>query len=212
MTAVYEPNFGLLASDSSWRTTWSTIIAGRFSSSPYSSLLFVERLTGYAELYDTDGNGRIVAPYRRNYDPLGGRTGWTHFVSGYFGPSGFTGLLLYDQAAGLGRFYDIDGTGNFVLRSEYSDWRTSWTHIVSGRFVPSSPYSCVFFYSASENYGEIWVTDGTGLAGFRPSRMYGVHPLPMSWLAIFIGHAVLSSKLWRSRTKLDLHGAQVANK
>jgi len=172
MTAVYEPNFGLLASDSSWRTTWSTIIAGRFSSSTYSSLLFVERLTGYAELYDTDGNGRIVAPYRRNYDPLGGRTGWSHIVPGLFGPSGFTGLLLYDQAAGLGRFYDIDGTGNFVFRSEYSGWRTSWTHIVSGRFVPSSPYSSIFFYSASENYGEIWATDGTGLVGHAPFQTF----------------------------------------
>ena len=56
---VYESNFGLLASDASWRTTWSTIIAGRFSASPYSGLLFVEHSTAYAELYETDGHGRI---------------------------------------------------------------------------------------------------------------------------------------------------------
>lgn len=88
-----------------------------------------------------------------------------HIVPGYFGPSGFTGILLYDQGAGFGGFYDSDGKGNLVALSQYSGWRTSWTHIVVGRFVASSPYSAVFFYSASENYGEIWATDGKGLAG-----------------------------------------------
>ena len=116
--------------------------------------------------------GEFVAPYRRNYDPLGARTGWTHIVPGFFGPSGFSGLLLYNQAAGLGRFYDIDGAGSFVLRSDYSDWKTSWTHIVAGRFTSSSPYSSVFFYSASENYGEIWATDGIGLAGHTPLQTF----------------------------------------
>jgi N,N-dimethylformamidase beta subunit-like, C-terminal len=169
---VYEPNFGLLASDSSWRSSWSAIIAGRFSSSPFSGLLFVEHSTAYAELYDTDGNGRIRAPFRRQYNPLGERTTWSHIIPGIFGPSGFTGLLLYDRAAGVGRFYDSNGQGDFVLRSKYTGWRTSWTHIVAGRFVASSPYSSVFFYSASENYGEIWATDGKGLVGTAPLQTF----------------------------------------
>lgn len=168
---VYAPNFGLLASDGSWRTTWSAIVAGRFSASPYSGLLFVEQGTGYAELYETDGSGRITAPFLGAFDPLGGSTTWTHIVPGLFGPSGFTGLLLYDKSAGAGRFYDSDGQGDLILLSEYSGWRTSWSHIVAGRFVASYPYSGVFFYSASENYAEIWATNGTGLDGTAPYQV-----------------------------------------
>jgi hypothetical protein len=167
---VYEPNFGLLASDTSWRTTWSAIVAGRFTQSHFSSLLFVEHSTAYGELYETDGHGRLVSGALRRFDPLGDRATWTHVVPGFFGPSGFTGLLLYDGGAGVARFYDSDGHGDFVLRSEYSGWRTTWSHIVSGRFAASSPYSGLFFYSASENYGEIWATDGKGLAGTAPRQ------------------------------------------
>jgi hypothetical protein len=187
---VYEPNFGLLASDQSWRNSWMSIVAGRFSSSAYSGLLFIEQFTGYAELYDTDGEGRIQAPFRRSYSPLGDRATWTHVTPGFFGPSGFTGLLLYDQAAGFGRFYDADGQGGFTLRSEYSGWRTSWTHIVSGRFVATSPYSSVFFYSASENYGEIWETDGKGLVGTAPYQTF-----PSFWNSAFT-HVLAADFHW----------------
>ena len=188
--AMHPPNFGLLASDDSWRTSWSSIVAGKFSSSPYSGLLFVEHSTAYAELYDTDGEGHIRAPFRRHFEPLGGRTTWTHIVPGFFGPSGFTGLLLYDRAAGVGRFYDSNGEGDFILEREYSGWRTSWTHIATGRFVASSPYSSVFFYSASENYGEIWATDGSGLAGTAPHQTF-----PNFWSSPFT-HVVAGEFHW----------------
>jgi hypothetical protein len=169
---VHDPNFGLLASDASWRTSWSAIIAGRFTSSPHSGLLFVEHSTGFAELYETDGGGRIRAPFVRQYSPLGDRATWTQIVSGVFGPSGLTGLLLYDRAAGVGEIYDNTGNGDFVRRRHYEGWRTSWTHIVTGRFVSSSPYSAVFFYSASENYAEIWATDGQGHIGTTPWQTF----------------------------------------
>jgi hypothetical protein len=170
-------NFAQLASDASWRTTWKEIVAGKFTSSPYSALLFVEESTGYAELYETDGLGHIQAPSLHQYNPLGDRTTWTNIVPGLFGPSGFDGLLLYDRAAGFGRFYGSDGRGAFVLKSEYSGWRTSWTHVVAGRFVASSPYSAVFFYDAAADYGEIWATDGTGLAGQAPYQTFSASDL-----------------------------------
>jgi len=172
LSQVFEPNFGRLAADASWRKTWSTIVAGRFSPSPFSGLLFVERGTAYAELYDTDGQGRIVAPFRWKSDHLGDRATWTHIVPGYFGPSGLTGLLLYDKVAGIGRFYDCSPAGGFTLMREYAGWRTSWTHIVAGRFDASSSYGGLFFYSASENYAEIWRTDGKGLAGNYPYKTF----------------------------------------
>ena len=169
---VYDPNFGLLASDASWRNSWATIVPGRFTASEYSSLLFVEQSTGYAELYETDGAGHLATQALGQYNPLGGRTTYSHIVPGYFGPSGFMGLLLYDQAAGHGAIYDSDGRGNFRLLQEYDGWRTSWTHIVAGRFVNPSPYSAVFFYSATENYGEIWATDGAGRVGATPYQTF----------------------------------------
>lgn len=187
---VYAPNFGRLATDGSWRNSWAAIVVGRFTPSPYSSLLFVEQSTAYAELYGTDGKGHLLSPSLRQFNPLGGRKTWTRIVPGYFGPSGFTGILLYDQPSGFGRFYDSDGNGNFVLRSEYSGWRTSWTHIVAGRFVASSPYSAVFFYSASENYGEIWATDGKGLVGSAPYQTF-----PNFWSRPFT-HVVAGDFHW----------------
>lgn len=169
-----QTNFAQLASDASWRTTWATIVCGKFTSSPYSCLPFFEDSTAYAELYQTDGQGRLIAPYLSRFNPLGDRTTWTLIVPGNFGPSGFTGLLLYDRVAGFGRFYDSDGQGNLLLRSEYSGWRTSWTHIVAGRFVASSCYSAVFFYDAAEGYAEIWAIDGTGLVGHTPFATFSI--------------------------------------
>jgi hypothetical protein len=56
---LFPPTFGLIGSHANWRSTWRHIVAGKFSNSPYSSLLFYERGTGYAEFYDTDGQGGI---------------------------------------------------------------------------------------------------------------------------------------------------------
>ena len=168
---MYESNFELLYSDPSWRNSWTHIVPGRFSSSPYTCLLFFEGTTGYAEVYETDGEGRIVAPPLQTYALLGGRAEWTHIVPGYFGPSGLTGILLYDQASGFARFFDCEGNGHFVQLSEYSDWRTTWTQIVPGLFTLRSTSGLVF-YSPSENYGELWETDGTGLAGTAPVQTF----------------------------------------
>lgn len=170
-TGVYPPNFELLHSDASWRSTWTHIVPGRFSSSPYSGLLFFEGSTGYAEVYNTDGQGRIVAPALRSYSPLGSRTTWTHVIPGLFGSSGLTGLLLYDKPAGFARFLECVQSGHFVQRSEYSDWRNTWTHIVPGMFT-TSVFTSLLFYSPSEGYGELWNTNGTGLAGVAPVQSF----------------------------------------
>jgi hypothetical protein len=146
-------------------------VPGRFSSSPYTCLLFFEQSTGYAEVYETDGNGHIVAPAMQTYSPLGGRAQWTHIIPGYFGPSGLTGLLLYDQASGFARFFDCKENGHFAQMSEYSGWRTTWTQIVPGIFTTRNTSGLVF-YSPSENYGELWETDGKGLLGTAPAQTF----------------------------------------
>jgi hypothetical protein len=168
---MYAPNFELLYSDGSWRTSWTHIVPGRFSSSPYAGLLFFEQATGYAEVYETDGQGRIVAPPLQTYEPLGDRAQWTHVIPGLFGSSGLTGLLLYDRATGFARFFECEGDGVFTQLSEYSDWRDTWTHIVPGLFT-MSPTSALLFYSPSEGYGELWRTDRVGLAGTAPVQTF----------------------------------------
>jgi hypothetical protein len=169
---VYSANFELLFSDKSWRNTWTHIVPGKFSLSPYTGLLFFEQSTGYAEVYETDGQGRILAPPLQTYSPLGGRAHWTHVIPGLFGSSGFTGVLLYDQPSGLARFLEGVGEGVLVQRSQYSDWRNTWTHIVPGFFTMSAN-SSLLFYSPSEGYGELWETSNEGgLLGTAPVQTW----------------------------------------
>jgi hypothetical protein len=151
------PSLQLLQSYSDWRQDWTHIVAGKFTASPYSGLLFYEQSSGTAEFYETDGNGGISL--LRQYNDW--RRSWTHIVPGIFGNSGYTGLLLYDQAAGFGAFYDTDGHGNIVLLREHDDWRTSWTQILSGRFT-FTPFFSVLFYEQADGYAEIYETDGHG--------------------------------------------------
>jgi hypothetical protein len=168
------PSLQLLQSYSDWRQDWTHIVAGKFTDSPYSGLLFYEQSTGTAEFYATDGNGGISL--LRQYNDW--RRTWTHIVPGIFGNSGYTGLLLYDQSAGFGAFYDTDGQGNIVLLREHNDWRTSWTQILSGRFT-ASPYSCVLFYEQADGYAEIYGTDGHGgialVSSFTDWRLSWTH-------------------------------------
>ena len=154
---LQSPSLQVLSSYTDWRKTWTHIVAGKFTASPYSGLLFYEQSTGTAEFYATDGEGGIS--FLRHYDDW--RRSWTLIVPGIFGNSGNTGLLLYDQAAGFGAFYDTDGHGNIVLLREFNDWRTSWTHILSGRFT-DSPYSGLLFYEQADGYAETYATNGTG--------------------------------------------------
>jgi hypothetical protein len=58
------------------------------------------------------------------------RKSWDIIVPGKFGPSGYTGLLLYDRSAGTASFYDTDGKGGMTPLKTYTDWRKSWDIIV----------------------------------------------------------------------------------
>jgi hypothetical protein len=208
---VYAPNFQALFADGSWRTTWTHIVPGRFSDarSYYTGLLFFEQSTGYAEVYDTDGAGRIVAPPLRTYsdplppNPFGGHQ-WTHVIPGLFGSSGFTGILLYEQSSGCARFLECMGDGLLVARTEYSDWRTTWTQIVPG-FFTISRNSGLLFYSPSENYGEIWETDlNGGRSGTAPVQTFSdwrstwthIVAADFFWTPGFIGTAPVFSDLF----------------
>jgi hypothetical protein len=162
------PSFQRLNTHPNWRTIWTHIVAGQFSDSPYSGLLFYDQSTGYAEFYETDGQGGIG--FLGSQDDLGRDGGrswrWTHVVADKFSGTGRTDLLLYDQVSGFAAVYSTDGHGNLVKLQEYSDWRTSWTHIATVR-VPGSDFAAVVLYDQSAGHGEIFECIGSGKLSLR---------------------------------------------
>jgi hypothetical protein len=168
---LFPASFGLIASYADWRSTWTHIVAAKFSNSPYSSLFFYEQSSGYGEFYDTDGAGGVT--FFQSYSNQ--QNSWTHIVSGAFYGPGRTGLLFYDQAAGFAAIYD-PGTGQV---REYSGWRTSWTHIttvrvniinsdkhtiVSSPSDPSIPYDfpALVLYDQAAGHVEVHKCTGSG--------------------------------------------------
>jgi len=118
--AIYDTNghgvIEKLAEYSDWRNSWTHIIAGSFTSSPFSGLLFYEGETGYAELYETDGAGGIGNGPIKTYN-FG--KNWTHLVAGDFWTDGDTGkpvytdLFFYDSSSHFGVVYGNNVDGNF---------------------------------------------------------------------------------------------------
>jgi hypothetical protein len=163
---LFPPNFERLwfhtESPFGKRRTWTHIVAGRFSKSPYGALLFYEQSSGYAEFYETDGFGRLT--FLQCYTDW--RRSWTHIISGAFYGSERTGLLFYDQEGGFAAVYDTDGQGNLVFPGrEYSGWRPSWTHITTVRLPKSAKYSdfsAVVLYDQLAGHGEIHQCNGEG--------------------------------------------------
>jgi hypothetical protein len=163
---LFPPNFGLISFQTGWRNTWTHIVAGKFSKSPYSGLLFYEQSTGYVEFYETDGQGGMN--FLRSHSDW--PKSWTHIISGaFFGPDR-TGLLFYDQQAGYAVICDT-ADGNLVNVREHSGWRPSWTHITTVRLPGAYCYNsapqtghdtAVVLYDQAAGRGEIHRCNASG--------------------------------------------------
>ncbi len=163
---LFPPNFQQLTAYTDWRNTWTHIVSGKFSASPYSGLLFYDQNSGYAEFYETDGQGGIT--FLRSHS--GWRQSWTHIVPGaFFGPDR-TGLLFYDQQAGYAAIYDTK-EGDLINISEHSGWRPSWTHITTVRLPGSGGFNdagerghdtALVLYDQAAGHGEIHSCDASG--------------------------------------------------
>jgi len=182
---VVPPDFQLVGSVQNWRANWSAIVTGKYSDSPFSSLLCYESDSGVAAFYQTDGAGGIQL-LREHSD---WRHSWTFIVPGVFGDSGYDGLLLYDKQAGFAAFYDTDGQGDLILLHEDSTWRNTWSHIVVAPFS-DSPYSGLLLYDQSAGFGAIYATDGHG--HLKLLREYS--DWRTTWTAILAGAGQISSK------------------
>jgi hypothetical protein len=156
-STLIETNFEQLLIHTDWRTTWTRIVSGKFSMSPYSGLLFYSASDGYAEFYETNGFGGIA--FLQSHSDW--RTSWTHIIPGIFRSQQLTGLLFYDQQAGFAAIYDTDGRGGIIKLHEFSGWRNSWTHITTVR-IPGSNFSGVVLYDQAAGHGEIHRCNGHG--------------------------------------------------
>ena len=160
------PRIAKVGSDSTIGTNWTTIVSGRWSTSPYNGLLLFDRSAGAIELWDTDGTGKRATLLKRT---TGLDTTCTHIAAGIWSPapetgvgggSAYSGIVMYSQSLGRITFYNTDGAGNLceVYTRATND---NWTHVVPGWFL-DSPYMSLLMYAQSTGttgYAELWQFD-----------------------------------------------------
>jgi hypothetical protein len=99
---------------------------------------------------------------------------WTHIVPGrWSSTTSFTGLLFYNQSAGIAELYNTDGAGHRIgpPLQRYTNWRHSWSHVVPGYYSGSgvnAAYSGVLLYDPIAGYVAIYSTDGHGNLSVSP--------------------------------------------
>ncbi len=158
-------DIGLLSTYTDWRTTWTLIVPMHFSRARHSDVLFYNANAGLGELYSTNGLGELN-PIVRRYTNW--RTSWSIIVTGSFTGTGFSDLLFYGRAAGIGEFYRVDKQGGLTLLASHTDWLTTWSQIVVGNFSRSGS-SDLLFYEATAGVLECWTVDGYGNVAFLHS-------------------------------------------
>lgn len=141
-----------------WRSSWTEILAGKFSNDPGFQLLFYDKAAGTGEFYSVDQTGGLHLIRTLN----GWRQSWYTIVTGNFSSSPFDDLLFYDKSAGTGEFWKTDGHGNISLFHQHTDWRGSWHGVKSGGFELNAQYSGLLFYEDSTGFTELYGTDGSG--------------------------------------------------
>ena len=110
-----------------WLKTWSLIIPGKFSSGPFTDLLFYDRAAGVGAFFRTDGEGNISV--------IGNNTDWQKdwamIIPGNFSGGRSTDLLFYAPPTGLGEFCRIDENGNDTLIRAHHGFRKNCSTIVN---------------------------------------------------------------------------------
>jgi len=140
-----------------WRSSWTQIVKGHFSTSSFDDLLFYDRSAGQGEFYNT-GNGDVSLIGVTNTD---WRNDWAIIVPGKFSNGPFTDLLFYEPSTGTGEFRRTDGHGHDSLIGTNTSWRKDWSIIVPGKFS-DGPFTDLLFYEPSTGTGEFRRTDGHG--------------------------------------------------
>jgi hypothetical protein len=165
-----------------WRTTWSLIEAGKFTSKSAGDpldVLFYDSSAGVGEVYQTGNLGQM----HRIANTSGWRSSWSIIVPGKFSDSSNVDVLFYDPTAGTGEFYHTDGHGKLTdLFASYTNLRTTWSMIIPGNFS-NSQYDDLLFYDPTAGVGEFYPTGG----GIGP-LIAGYTNLRTTWSMIIPGN------------------------
>ena len=112
-----QGNLVLLAEQTGWNDSWTTIVAGHFtgspSPSPYSDLLFYDQASGAGALYSTDGAGGISHIAEHAWNP-----GWSDILVQQFrsvggdNVEGRHDVLFYAGATGYTELYEVLDSGD----------------------------------------------------------------------------------------------------
>jgi hypothetical protein len=150
-------NFTFLGTNTGWRGSWSIIVPGKFSDSPFTDLLFYDPGAGTGEFWRTDGQGHVSLIASNT----GWRSDWSIIVPGNFSGGKYNDLVFYERSTGTGEFWRTDGHGSISLIKTNTGWRSSWAEIVPGNFSGGS-FTDLLFYDPAASTGEFWQTDGHG--------------------------------------------------
>ena len=154
-------SFQQLRVHTDWRTSWTHIVAGKFSDAHDDGVLFYEGSTGFAEIYDTDGHGNLsLLRQHQDLGRIGSRSHrWTQIIAGRFSSSQNSSLLLVDASSRFAAIFNVNATGNLIKLREFPNWGT-WTQVTIVR-LPGSDFSAVLRYNQATGRGEILECDRT---------------------------------------------------
>ncbi|MGO8949444.1 MAG: hypothetical protein ACLQUY_17700 [Ktedonobacterales bacterium] len=150
-----------------FRTTWSIIIAGKFSDNAYTDLFFYDPTVGVGQFYHTNSNGFDDYSFSSH---TGFRTTWSIIIAGKFSDNAYDDLFFYDPTVGVGQFYHTTSTGLGDSFATYTGWRTTWSIIIPGKFSDSA-YTDLLFYDPTVGAGEFYHTNQHGL-DYAPFATY----------------------------------------
>lgn len=146
-------NLTEIAAFADWRRTWDLIVPlGTARSLPRTFLLY-DRAAGEAALRSIDADGLV-----RDIRLLSGwRQSWQSIVpSGFPRVFGVSGLIAYDQSAGLLTTSQIDQFGNVQELARYAAWRKTWTS-----FTPVGTAGFLA-YDRAAGFGALYAVDANG--------------------------------------------------
>ncbi|MBL9008115.1 MAG: hypothetical protein JNJ46_27905 [Myxococcales bacterium] len=156
-----------------WRKSLH-IIAGTFSNSGLTDLLFFDRATGEAQFYRTDGKGNLLPSALinlQNLVPNGApHSGWRRtwqIIPGHFGGNPSTNdLLIYNPARGELQFYATNGQGGILPLGGLRTGFRRRLQIVPGQFRTRATANPVrtdlLFYDPINGDAEFMEADGIG--------------------------------------------------
>lgn len=113
-----------LATFTDWRRTWDLIVPIMTAAALPRSFLLYDRTAGQAALMSIDLDGFL----KQVRLLTGWRTTWHSIVpSGFPRVFGVTGLIAYDNTAGVLTTMELDQFGNLRQLASYPTWRKTWS-------------------------------------------------------------------------------------